>query len=215
VELAFNVLSLDPSGPGVLSAALGIGGLFGATFAMIRLAQKRLASPFLLGALANGVPLLLFGLPLAFELLAAIALLAVAGAGKAFADVTGKTLLQRSVREDTQARVFGLQEGLSDAGMALGTVLAPLFVAWFGARGALAGAGGCLPAAARLAWRRLQVLGNRPAVPERERAFSPRIPSNESLTPLTVERPAAVTGSRRSAEVVDAEIVRRLDAQSA
>src|SRR5437764_2643709 len=297
VELAFSVLSLDQSGPGILSAALGIGGLFGATFAMIRLAQKRLASPFLLGALANGVPLLLFGLPLAFELLAAIALLAVAGAGKAFADVTGKTLLQRSVREDTQARVFGLQEGLSDAGMALGTVLAPLFVAWFGARGALGGAGVFLPAAAVLAWRRLQVLDNRAVVPERELEFLRRIPFMEALTPLTLERLAsrmvlipaaygdmiirqgdpgdrfyvveegtvrvtangrhiavlgpgsyfgeiallrnilrtasvtaqgpaqllalereeflaAVTGSRRSAEVVDAEIVRRLDAQS-
>ena len=182
--------------------------------------------------------------------------------------------------------------------MALGTVLAPLFVAWFGARGALVGAGVFLPAAAVLAWRRLQVLDNRAVVPERELEFLRRIPFMEALTPLTLERLAsrmvpipaaygdmiirqgdpgdrfyvveegtvrvtangrhiavlgpgsyfgeiallrnilrtasvtaqgpaqllalereeflaAVTGSRRSAEVVDAEIVRRLDAQSA
>jgi predicted MFS family arabinose efflux permease len=149
VELAFSVLYLDPSGPGILSAALGVGGLFGATFAMIRLGQKRLASPFVLGALANGVPLLLFGLPMAFGVMVAVAFLAVAGGGKSFADVTSKTLLQRTVRDDTLARVFGLQEGLSDAGMALGSVLAPLLVVWWGAgRSRCSGvvpAGGCPP----------------------------------------------------------------------
>lgn len=191
VELAFSVLSLDPSGPGILSAALGVGGLFGATFAMIRLGQKRLASPFLFGALANGVPLLLFGLPLALELMAAIALLAIAGGGKSFADVTGRTLLQRTVRNDTLARVFGLQEGLSDAGMALGTVLAPMLVAWFGARGALVGAGVFLPAAAVLSWSRLQVLDDRAIVPERELEILRRIPFMEALTPLTLERLAS------------------------
>ena len=199
VELAFSVLSLDPSGPGILSAALGVGGLFGATFAMIRLAQKRLASPFVLGALANGVPLLLFGLPLAFELMAAVALLAVAGSGKSFADVTGRTLLQRSVRGDPLARVFGLQEGLSDAGMALGTVLAPILVLWFGARGALVGAGLLLPAAAVLSWSRLQVLDKRAIVPERELGILRRIPFLGPLNPLILERLASrvvpVTGS--------------------
>jgi len=191
VELAFSVLSLDPSGPGILSAALGLGGLFGATVAMIRLAQKRLASPFVLGALANGVPLLLFGLPLAFDLMAAITLLAVAGGGKSFADVTGRTLLQRSVREDTLARVFGLQEGLSDAGMAVGTVLAPLLVVWCGARGALVGAGLFLPGAAVLAWRRLWVLDDRAIVPERELEILRRILFMEPLNPLMLERMAS------------------------
>ena len=191
VELAFNVLSLDPSGPGILSASLGIGGLVGATFAMIRLAQKRLAFPFVVGALANGVPLLLFGLPLAFELMAAVSLLAVAGAGKSFADVTGRTLLQRSVREDTLARVFGFQEGLSDAGMALGTVMAPLSVAWVGAQGALVGAGLFLGGAALLAWSRLRALDRRAVVPEQEMELLRRIPFMQALNPLVLERLAS------------------------
>ncbi len=186
VTLAFDVLHLDPSGPGVLTAGLGVGGLAGAAVAVILMGRRQLASPFVFGALASSGPLLLLCLPSGLTL--SLALLAVAGAGKSFADVAARSLLQRTVRDDVLARVFGLQEGMSMAGLAFGSVLAPVLVAWFGGRGAFVAAGLFLPLAAVASWRALRTLDARATVPGRELERLRRIPVFGPLTPLIVER---------------------------
>ena len=57
VVLAYGVLSMGPSGPGVLSAAVGVGGLVGAAATVTLIGRERLAPRFFLGVFAIGPPI--------------------------------------------------------------------------------------------------------------------------------------------------------------
>ena len=92
----------------------------------------------------------------------AFLLLAAAGVGRTMLDVAGRTLLQRIAPPDALARVFGLLEGVSMAGLAAGSLAASGFVALAGGRGAFACLAAALPLAALLALR--GVLGSDAAV---------------------------------------------------
>ena len=101
-----------------------------------------------------------WGIALAAVALAATAwlapvLLIVGGAGLAIVDIAGRTLLQRSVRDEVLARVFGVQEGLAMLGLAAGSVLVPVLVALTGLLGAALVVAAVLPVAVLLAWGRL------------------------------------------------------------
>ncbi|MFI5055837.1 MAG: MFS transporter [Actinomycetota bacterium] len=126
VVLAYGVLSMGPAGPGVLSAAVGVGGLVGAAATVTLIGRERLAPAFFLGVFVIGLPIALVAFTSGPA--TALLLLGVAGIGKSFFDVTSRTLLQRSVDDDVLARVFGVQEGLSMAALALGSVIAPIVV---------------------------------------------------------------------------------------
>jgi hypothetical protein len=86
---------------------------------------------------------------------AAFLLLALAGVGRTVLDVAGRTLLQRIARPGSLARVFGLLEGASMAGLAIGSIAASGFVALAGGRGAFVCLGVVLPVAAVLVLRRV------------------------------------------------------------
>jgi hypothetical protein len=154
VVLAYGVLSMGPAGPGLLSAAVGVGGLLGAAATVTLIGRERLAPAFFLGVVAVGIPIALVAF--ASGAAAAVLLLGVTGIGKSFFDVTSRTLLQRSVDDDVLARVFGVQEGLAMAALALGSVLAPLFVAWFGVDATFMIAGLSLPVVALIVVRRVR-----------------------------------------------------------
>jgi MFS family permease len=156
VVLALGMLSMGPAGPGVLSAAVGIGGLVGAAATVILIGRERLSRPFLFGVIAVGLPIACVAvIP---NVAVALVLLAVSGVGKSFLDVTARTLLQRSVDDDVLARVFGVQEGSNMAAMAIGSVAAPLLVASVGARGAFVVVGLFLPVIAVLALRPIRAV---------------------------------------------------------
>jgi CRP-like cAMP-binding protein len=87
------------------------------------------------------------------------------GAGKGLVTVAGQTLLQRTVREEVSARVFGIQEGLIQAATAIGSALGPLLVVLFGVHGALVATGMILPLVALLAIPALRRLDARAVVP--------------------------------------------------
>src|SRR5262245_14614980 len=115
VVLAFEVLSMGPSGPGALAAAVGVGGLVGAAGTIALVDRDRLAWPFLLGVFGVGIPLtLVAAIP---GVAAGFVLLVISGMGKSVLDVTSRTLLQRGVDDDVLARVFGVQEGLNMAAL--------------------------------------------------------------------------------------------------
>ena len=156
VVLAYGVLAMGPSGPGVLSAAVGVGGLLGAAATVTLIGRERLAPAFFAGVVVIGVPIALVAF--ANGPAAALILLGIAGIGKSFFDVTARTLLQRSVDDDILARVFGVQEGLSMAALALGSVIAPVLVNRLGVQAAFILAGLTLPLIALLVFRRIRAV---------------------------------------------------------
>jgi len=98
---------------------------------------------------------LVIGLPIEFVAgspgpALAISLLALSGVGKSFFDVTARIMLQRSVDDEVLVRVFGVQEGLNTAALAVGSVVAPVLVALMGDRLAFVVVGLVLPAVALL-----------------------------------------------------------------
>jgi MFS family permease len=154
VVLAYGILSMGPAGPGVLSAAVGVGGLVGAAATMTLIGRPRLAPAFFVGVVAIGVPIALVAF--ATGLAAAVALLGVAGIGKSFFDVASRTLLQRTVDDDVLARVFGVQEGLAMAALAVGSVAAPILVAALGVNATFLIAGLTLPVVALIVVGRIR-----------------------------------------------------------
>jgi MFS family permease len=154
VVLAYGVLSMGPAGPGVLSAAVGVGGLVGAAATMTLIGRPRLAPAFFIGVIAIGVPIALVAF--ATGPAAAVALLGIAGVGKSFFDVASRTLLQRTVDDDVLARVFGVQEGLAMAALAIGSVAAPVLVEALGVDTTFVIAGLALPVVALIVLGRIQ-----------------------------------------------------------
>jgi MFS family permease len=189
VILAYGVLSMGPAGPGVLSAAVGVGGLLGAAAAMTLIGRSRLAPAFVLGVVAIGVPIALVAL--AQGPITAILLLGIAGVGKSFFDVTARTLLQRTVDDDVLARVFGVQEGLSMAALAVGSVVAPVLVVTLGVDATFVLAGLALPVVALLVLRRIRSVDHdaRLADPA-DVALLRGTPIFEPLGPASIERVA-------------------------
>ena len=164
VVLGLELLSLDQSGPGTLASALGIGGLIGAAGTVVLVNRVRMAPAVAGGLIAFGAALALIS-PLGGGLIPALVLLAVAGAGKSFVDVAGRTLLQRITPDWVLARVFGLQESLMMGGQALGAAAAPLLVVFLGGRGAFMSVGILIVAVGVSQWLSLIRLDNRSALP--------------------------------------------------
>src|SRR5699024_3521628 len=94
VAIAFDLLGLSDSGPGLLTACVGFGGIVGAA-AMSRSAGRRLGRWLLAAAAVIGAPLVLTA---AVSIAGVVAvLLAVLGGGLAVTVVAGQTQLQRVV----------------------------------------------------------------------------------------------------------------------
>jgi hypothetical protein len=128
--------------------------------------------PRLAAALALGLVVYGFGISavsLSVVVAMAFAILVGAGSGHALADMAGRTLLQRIVPDPILARVFGVLEGLHQAGVAAGSAVAPLLVAVFGIRGGCLVAGLVLPTTILVLRGRIRTLDDRATpIPERE-----------------------------------------------
>lgn len=165
VLLALDLLDIGEPGAAILAAALGAGtiGAGALTFALV--GRSRLAAIAAGGALVWGAALAIIGLTATAWLTPL--LVVVGGAGLAIVDIAGRTMLQRSVRDEVLSRVFGLQEGLAIFGLAMGSVLVPVLVGLAGLVGAVLLVAAVLPAAVMLTWGRLAALDRRTVVPIR------------------------------------------------
>ena len=147
VVLAVGVLHQGQAWVGYLNAAYGIGavaaGVLTAHLLGWRLSQVIGASVLVLGA---GLVLTGFFHQAVIVLL----LIGVVGAGRAVLFVAASSLLQRVVPAQVVGRVFGVVEGLSNLGLAVGSVLPALLIYLGGDRLAVVVIGGLLPAAAVL-----------------------------------------------------------------
>jgi MFS family permease len=145
VILAVSVLGRSQAWAGYLNGVYGVGAVLAATVSTL-LVGRRLGVPILGAALllSGALTALAFGV----GVVGTVALLTVAGAGRALLDVASRTLLQRSVPPQLLGRVFGVLEGLTMLGLALGSLLVPLLVYLGGNRLALLGVAAVLPLAA-------------------------------------------------------------------
>ena len=208
VLLAIDVLAMGESAAGILAAAMGVGGLFGAAASVALVGRRRLTPAMEIGLVVRGGSLAAVGFVIA-GLPGAVVFLVACGAGRTFFDVAARTLLQRSVPDEVLARVFGIQEALVMVGLATGAAAAPLLIAAFGDRGALVAAGVLLPAAGLIAWPRLRLVDERASLPGPEVERLREIPLFAPMAQHVLEQVA------RSLELVEvpagARVIRQGD----
>jgi MFS family permease len=196
VIASFDLLDLGGSGVGLLSAAIGLGGLAGGVVTLVLVGRPHLAQPFGMGLLAWGIPIALLGLT--GEPLVAALLMGIVGIGNSVGDVAGMTTLQRSVPDAVMTRVLGVLDSLVLAAVGVGGILAPVLVSWLGQRGAMFAAGAVLPVAVAIAWPRLRRLDAETIVPEHELAVLRSIPIFAPLDIPTVDHLAQQLRARLS-----------------
>jgi MFS family permease len=188
VILAVSVLGLSHAWVGYLNFVYGVGAVLAATVSVV-LIGRRLGVPILAAALLLSIAIA----ALAFDvgLAVTVALLVVAGASHTLLDVSNRILLQRSVPAQLIGQVFGILEGLQEAGWALGALLVPLLVYLGGSRLALLGVAAVLPLAAALGGRGLFNLDAEAPVPVVEIALLRSLPLFAELPGPAIEALAA------------------------
>ncbi len=152
VVAAIELLAMGESGVGLLNAALGLGGLIGAVFAVSLTRTDRLIRTECTALAYWGAPIAVIGLIPSPAV--ALAALVVVGVANAVYDIALFTIIQRGTANDERAPVFSVFEGLVGAGSVVGSILAPVLLASFGIRGALAVTGAILPIVALIIYAR-------------------------------------------------------------
>jgi len=188
VILAVTVLDRPQAWAGYLNSVYGVGAILAAPVSVL-LVGRRLGAPILGSALllSGALAALAAGLGLG----GTVALLTVAGAGRALLDVASRSLLQRSVPAQSLGQVFGLLEGLTMAGLAIGSLLVPVLVHLGGSKVALLGVAAVLPLAAAAGGRALFSLDTQAPVPVVEIALLRSLPLFAELPAPAVEGLAA------------------------
>ena len=179
VTLALQKLGLAQSGVGLLSAALGIGSLAGGLATLALVGRQRLAPAFVFGVVLWGVPLVVLGVAGAPILV--VVLLAAAGAGLTFLDVSGRTLLQRTVSDEALGRVFGLVESGYMGAWAIGSLAAAPLKNAIGLGWAFVVTGALVPLVTLLRWPSLARADREAPLPGPELEL---LRSIEMFTPL-------------------------------
>jgi MFS family permease len=179
VAAALDLLDIGESGVGLLSAAIGVGGMVGTFVAFGLVTGDRLAMNFATGLVIRGGALGLVGVwP---EPAVAYTLLFINGIGNTIIDASGSTLLQRMIRDEVRARVFGALQGMLILGLGVGTILTPVAIELVGIRGAIIATGGLLVGLTLLSTRTLA--GVRPPAPAPEETLE-LVRSNALFAPL-------------------------------
>lgn len=185
IVIALGLFGLDESAAGYLWAARGAGGILGGIWGLRLVGRPRAATALAFGVLVFGVGTS----TLAFVTVALLgaAVLVVAESGYGRADMAGRTLLQRVVPDHVLTRVFGVLEGVNQAGSAAGAALAPILVTVLGIRGGTLVAGLLLPVGILFLRGRVRALDREIEIPERELALLGSIDLFASLEAHAIE----------------------------
>lgn len=195
VVVSRNQLGTGATGYGYLLAALGVGGILMATF-MNRIASMRRLGLIIVAGMA-GYCLPTAALTIVHSPFIAFVLEVVRGAGTLVVDVLAITAMQRTVKRDVVARVFGVFFALVLAAIALGALLMPILLGVIGLTGTLLVMGFAIPGLTLLAYPRLHVIDSR-AVHELKR-IEPRIAVLQGLDIFSAATRAALERLARAA----------------
>nr|MBA3842707.1 cyclic nucleotide-binding domain-containing protein [Actinomycetota bacterium] len=202
VVTSYEVLHRGAAGVGYLTAAIGVGGLFGALGAAT-LRGERLASPFAFGLVFWGVPLMIVAV-LSYSV-AVVFLLAVVGAANSVVDVAGFTLLQRTVPDALLTRVLGVTWGLAMGTVALGSFVTPFVMRAVGLKPAFVIVGAVLPVLVLAMHRRLSAVDAAVAPPEQ----LPLVERVALFTPLSLVAKQRIANHLIRLEVARGQVVFR------
>jgi MFS family permease len=187
VVAAFELFDGGGGTVGLLTAAIGAGGVIGA-IASSTYHGNRLARVFAVSLFGWGLPIVLVA-P-SPQLAFALVLLGIVGAANSIEDVSGFTLLQRAIRDDALSGVLGLIWGAAMGALALGSIATPLLVREVGARSAFVLVGFLLPLLTIAGFRRMRALDDL-AAPTRQQLLVDDVPMFEPLSLAAKERLAA------------------------
>jgi MFS family permease len=187
VVAAFELLGGGGGTVGLLTAAIGAGGVIGAV-ASSTYHGNRLARVFAFSLFGWGLPIVLVA-P-SPQLAAVLVLLGIVGASNSVEDVSGFTLLQRAIRDDALSGVLGLIWGAAMGALALGSIVTPFLVRELGARTAFVLVGLLLPVLTIAGFRRMRALDDL-AAPSRQQLLVDEVPIFEPLSLAAKERLAA------------------------
>ncbi len=187
VVVPLQLLGLQASAVGLLTAAIGVGGILGGLAAAGLVGRRRLAGPMALGLAAWGAPLLALGIEPGFAV--ALAGLAVLGGGNTVTDVAGYTLIARSARDDLLTRVLGVHEGIRGFAITLGSAVTAILINLTSVRVSLALVGAGVGLMAALAGARRQIEPAAEISPD-DFALLRRNPLFGWLPPVALERVA-------------------------
>jgi MFS family permease len=198
---AFETLHDGSNGVGILTAAIGAGGLLGASLGTA-IDARRLVPAFAAALLLWGAPIA----PLGFvhTVVAAACLVAVIGAANSVEDVAGFTLLQRVVANDVLAAALGIFWGLAMAATAAGSAAAPQLHAQWG-RGAFVVVAAILPVLVAVSARRLRRIAHE-LVPSEHLALIDSVPM---FAPLGLAAKEQLASSLATAHVEAGQVVIR------
>ena len=189
VAAAIELLNMGQGGLGVLSAALGLGGLAGAIFAMTSRRSERLIRTEIAALVFWGLPIAVIGI-LPFPEVALAAMIVI-GVANATYDVALFTILQRASANEDRASVMSVLEGVIGIGAVTGSLLAPVLLLALGTRGALIAGGTILPIIALLMYLRIGHAEKIIVVNEGLVDLLRQVPAFAELPMTAVERVAA------------------------
>jgi MFS family permease len=195
VVISRDQLGTGSAGYGYLLAALGVGGIVMAAFMNRVAAARRLGAIIVIGMAVFCLPTAL--LTVVHAPWIAFILEAVRGAGTIVVDVLAITALQRIVKPEVVARVFGVFFAFVLAAISLGALLMPILLGTVGLRTTLLIMGFAIPALSVAAYPWLRALDAR-ALADLS-AVEPRIATLQALDIFAGATRAALERLARSA----------------
>jgi Cyclic nucleotide-binding domain/Major Facilitator Superfamily len=193
VVAAIELLRMGDGGVGLLNAALGVGGLAGAIFAVSMTRTDQLVPTACVALAYWGAPIAVIGL-LPYPPVALAAMTAI-GVANALYDISIFTIFQRGCSNEERAPVFSVFEGVAGLGLVCGSLLGPVLIVGFGPQGALAIAGAFLPILALIVYGAVGRVEQLAIVDEPTVQLLREVPIFATLPLTAVERVAA--GLRR------------------
>jgi MFS family permease len=174
VTIAISLFGLGSAGVGWLTAVLGAGGVLAGPVAAVLVRGQRVARCFAAGVAGWGVPMIL--LAFAHAPYWPYLMFGLIGAANVFDDAGVYSALQQVIPSRLIGRALGMRRAVLLLSMGLGSVVAPLMIDAWGARGALIATGVLVVVVVALSVPSLTAIDRRISQPGPELALLRQVP---------------------------------------